>query len=147
MGCPILDSEYYESLAREGFRFIRPADSPEFTPIPQDIGDANGNQTGTSYVWTGNGGNTTVSTSTVYNAAGQVVSATDPLGNSSSTIYNEIGKPFQTTDILGNTTTTVYDDRGNVIETQYPDGTVSRTVYDVEGRVWFDFGVWHHKYK
>ncbi|MFZ2872494.1 RHS repeat-associated core domain-containing protein, partial [Zavarzinia sp.] len=108
--------------------------------------DANGNQTGTSYVWTdpsGNGGTTTVSTSTTYNAAGQVVSSTDPLGNSSSTVYNEIGKPFQTTDILGNTTTTVYDDRGNVIETQYPDGTVSRTVYDVDGRVLVSADRWN----
>ncbi|MFZ2654225.1 MAG: hypothetical protein WAX69_04870 [Victivallales bacterium] len=138
MGCRILDSEYYSALEREGFRFIHPENEAEFTPISKNIGDANGNQTGTSYVWSdpsGTGGTTTVSTSTTYNAAGQVVSSSDPLGNSSSTIYNEIGKPAQTTDILGNTTTTVYDDRGNVIETQYADGTVSRTVYDVDGRV------------
>ncbi len=99
--------------------------------------DGNGNQTGTSYLWTDPSGqlpDRMVSTSTVYNDAGQVVSTTDPNGNTSTTKYNDIGKPYQTTDILGNTTTTVYDDRGNVVETQYPDGTSSQTVYDVEGR-------------
>jgi RHS repeat-associated protein len=99
--------------------------------------DVNGNQTRTSYIWTdpsGNGGTTNVSTSRVFNSAGQVISCTDPDGNSASAVYDEMGKPFQTTDILGNTTTTVYDDRGDVIETQYSDGTVSRTVYDADGR-------------
>ena len=99
--------------------------------------DVNGNQTCTSYIWTdpsGNGGTTNVSTSRVFNSAGQVISCTDPDGNSASAVYDEMGNPFQTTDILGNTTTTVYDDRGDVIETQYSDGTVSRTVYDADGR-------------
>jgi len=42
MGCKVLDSEYYEALSREGFHFIRPEDSPEFTPISENIGDNSG---------------------------------------------------------------------------------------------------------
>ncbi len=99
--------------------------------------DGNGNQTGTSFTWINpdNGGDSrTVTTQTIYDAAGQVTRTIDPEGNQSSTVYNRIGKPVQTTDRLDNTTVTTYDARGNVIETEFADGTVTCTVYDDNGR-------------
>ena len=99
--------------------------------------DSNGNQTGASYEWINPDDGTdirTVTTRTVYNAAGQVVSTLDPENNETQTVYNLIGKPIETTDKLGNTTRTTYDARGNVIETQFPDGTLTRTAYDANGR-------------
>ncbi|UDQ98297.1 RHS repeat-associated core domain-containing protein [Lentisphaerota bacterium WC36G] len=96
--------------------------------------DGNGLQTGTSFVWNGNGSSKTITTQTVYNSADQVIRTVDPDGNVSTTEYNAIEKPVSSTDKLGNTTLTVYDARGNVVETKHADGTVSRTVYDVEGR-------------
>ena len=99
--------------------------------------DNNGNQTGTSYEWVNPDNGTdirTVTTQTVYDAAGQVTRSIDPENKETTTLYNAIGKPIETTDKLGNRTRTTYDARGNIIETEFPDGTLTRTVYDANGR-------------
>ncbi|OGV70697.1 MAG: hypothetical protein A3K18_24040 [Lentisphaerae bacterium RIFOXYA12_64_32] len=102
--------------------------------------DANGNQTSTSTTVDGQ----PLTTSTTYDAAGNVVASTDALHHTSTTVYNELGKPYKTTDTLGNTNFTEYDARGNVIETRSYQGDPSagnavltgivRTVYDANGR-------------
>ena len=106
--------------------------------------DANGNQTGTSFVWIdpNNPADTqTVTTSETYNGNGQVLTSTDEYGHISTTTYTADGQVQTSTDVLGNTTTYVYNSAGQVIETdypgdaQYPAGTISRSVYDADGRV------------
>jgi RHS repeat-associated protein len=97
--------------------------------------DANGNQTGTSYVWT-NADNqpVTVTTATIYDAAGRVTMTIDADGNTNQTFYNSLGKVDHTIDKFGNTASFVYDARGNAIQNNLADGTFTRTAYDDDGR-------------
>ncbi len=99
--------------------------------------DADGNQTGVSWQWVNPDDPAdvrTVAGHAVYDAAGQLVEAVDPDGNTSRTGYNALGKPERVTDKFGNVTEMTYDARGNLVQTLYPDGTVARTVYDENGR-------------
>lgn len=72
-------------------------------------------------------------TSYEYDANGNVITVTDPLGNITRTEYNEIGKQSATVDALGNRTEYEYDDRGHLVLTRYADGATESTVYDEEG--------------
>lgn len=96
--------------------------------------DANGNQTGTSYTWSGPGGPTNVTTTTVYDAQGRVVQTIDALGNTNRTFYNVLGKVDYAVDKLGNTNQFFYDARGNVVQTIGPDGLSTRTFFDQDGK-------------
>ena len=103
--------------------------------------DANGNATGSQYVWT-NPANPadqrTVSTINVYDKNDRLKSAAGPNG-ATTTDYDALGRPWRTTNELGGQTTTTYDVRGLPIQVQTPDGRISRTVYDAKGRaVWAD---------
>jgi YD repeat-containing protein len=58
-------------------------------------------------------------------------------GTTTTTDYNAQGQVSSTTDQYGNTTQNEYDISGNLIETVNPNGTVVRTVYDAMGRpIW-----------
>lgn len=106
--------------------------------------DENGNQFGTTSVWT-NADNPddqrTVPTSTILDANDRATSSTSPTGTS-HTDYDFLNRPFRTTDQYDRVNETVYDKRGLTIENR-SEGTdennntvwlVSQTVYDAAGR-------------
>jgi RHS repeat-associated protein len=76
-------------------------------------------------------GNTTT---TVYNAANQVVAVVDPLGNTTNFIYDGDGRQIAVVDARGNRTTTAFDPAGQV--TSVTDGLNRTTqyLYDLDGR-------------
>jgi choice-of-anchor A domain-containing protein/RHS repeat-associated protein len=107
--------------------------------------DANGRQNGTHFTWVNpaNSSNTkTLTTTTVYDDDGRVISSTDATGNSSSTQYNKAGQVVSTTNRFGGVSLSFYDSRGLLIESRSSSvsasGTsgwmVSRTSYDANGR-------------
>ncbi len=106
--------------------------------------DANGNQTGTSQIWTDPSGvlpPATLTTTTNYDANDRVTSTVDQYNKTAQTIYDAKGRVTQTIDTLGNTTSNIFDARDQVIQTTTPNGysspngpLVSDTVYDAEGR-------------
>ena len=96
--------------------------------------DPSGNQTNTSYTWTGPNGSVTVTTRIEYDAQGRVVRTFDALGNTNQTFYNALGKVDYTIDQRGNTNSFLYDAPGNVIQTIGPDGLVTRTVFNADGK-------------
>ncbi|MBL4660384.1 MAG: RHS repeat protein, partial [Alcanivoracaceae bacterium] len=63
-----------------------------------------------------------------YNAIGQMVSITDPLGNVTQYEYDALGKRTKTIDALGNTTTVTFDSNG--IITQKTDALGRITKYE-----------------
>ncbi|MEU2223331.1 DUF6531 domain-containing protein [Streptomyces sp. NPDC018347] len=69
-----------------------------------------------------------------YNAEGQVVEETDPLGHVTRTEWDEYGaQPLSVTDPLGHTTRYTYDDVGNLTELTLPDGSSARAAYNAIG--------------
>ncbi len=113
--------------------------------------DADGNQISDSYVWHDPSApndpsqDEIVTTTTVYDAAGRVISTTTGTvttlnnatlvsGVTTSTDYNAAGQVESTTDEYGQVTQYVYDADGNLIQTLYPDNTSTETIYDSEGR-------------
>jgi YD repeat-containing protein len=65
-----------------------------------------------------------------YAAGGALLSTT-------STTYNANGQVATTTDALGNITHSYYDLAGRSVRTISPDGTSSETLYDSAGRAYF----------
>ena len=57
-----------------------------------------------------------------YNAAGDLVSTTDPDDHTTTYVYNDDDELTSTTDPDGGTTTTVYDAADNVVSVTDPDG-------------------------
>ncbi len=71
-----------------------------------------------------------------------VVEILNPLATSSvytsvlsSTVYNASGQVWKTTDEYGGVTENRYDVRGNLVETISPDSSVTISTYDAQGRV------------
>jgi RHS repeat-associated protein len=96
--------------------------------------DANGNQTNTTYTWTGPGGPINVTSRTECDAQGRVTLTVDVLGNTNRTFYTSLGKVDYTVDKLGNTNRYFYDARGNVIQNTGPDNLSVRSVYNEDGK-------------
>ena len=71
---------------------------------------------------------------TWYDAAGNVVKETDPMGNATLSTYNSLGQLATATDSLGHVTTYAYDAAGE--ETAVTDalGHTTTTAYDGAGR-------------
>ncbi|GAB4190199.1 MAG: hypothetical protein Tsb002_17950 [Wenzhouxiangellaceae bacterium] len=70
-----------------------------------------------------------------YDAAGRVITVTDPMGNISRTEYNAMGKQSATIDALLRRTEYEYDARGNLIKTTYPDNSTEHQAYDTAGNL------------
>ncbi len=108
--------------------------------------DADGRVTSSSYNWV-NPSNPldvlAVTTSTAYDAAGNVISETDDNGHTTTTTYTPAGKVASTTAPNGDVTQNVYDIRGNVVESiqQSVDSSgsavslVTLSVYDADDRL------------
>lgn len=77
----------------------------------------------------------TLVTRHAYDAKGNRISTTDPMGHVTRVEYNAIGKESARIDANGNRTETDYDAIGNRIEVRHPDGTREQWRYDAEGRV------------
>ncbi len=71
-----------------------------------------------------------------YNGGGQVVSATDPLGNATVYTYDSTGDLSTITDALGHITSiTSYDPDGRPLSLTDPNGLVTTLAYDARGRL------------
>ncbi|MFE7116025.1 polymorphic toxin type 30 domain-containing protein [Streptomyces sp. NPDC057654] len=86
-----------------------------------------------------------------YNADGQVIAETDPLGHVTLTEWDGLGENrLSTTDPLGRTTRYAYDESGNLTELVLPDGSSARAEYDAGCRplevVEPGGTVWRHTY-
>ena len=77
-----------------------------------------------------NGVPTRAISTTAYDAVGNVVSTTDPRGNTTTTQYDGANRPFLVTDPLGKTTESVHDQNGNVIEAIDANGNITRNIYN-----------------
>jgi len=73
-------------------------------------------------------------TAMVYDADNNVLSSTDPNGNTTSYSYDAVDRRVTSVDPTGYTTTTVYDPAGNVIQTTDPRGNTTTTIYDADNR-------------
>ncbi len=71
---------------------------------------------------------------TGYDAAGRVVSSTDPLGGAAAYEYDLAGKLVGATDPLGHTVRIRYDERGNATGVVDPFGGLVTTSYDAMRR-------------
>ncbi|MGR9106365.1 MAG: MopE-related protein [Gammaproteobacteria bacterium] len=74
-------------------------------------------------------------TSYTYNARGEILSQSDPAGNSTAVTYDTRGNPTRITDSLGNAITIAYDNLGRPIQRTEPLGTVTRFTYDTFGNI------------
>ncbi|MFD9398220.1 RHS repeat-associated core domain-containing protein [Streptomyces sp. NPDC060011] len=68
---------------------------------------------------------------TTYDAAGNVIGQTDPLGNKTSSIYDTVGNVTESTDALGKKTGYGYDDLDRLTKITAPDGGITTLGYDV----------------
>lgn len=80
---------------------------------------------------------TPVGTGTVYGlgAAGQLLNATDPLGNTSSATWDTNFNTLSSTDELGKTTTRSFDARGNMLSETDPLGHATTYTYDTNNNL------------
>jgi RHS repeat-associated protein len=69
-----------------------------------------------------------------YDAANHKTSITDALHHVTTFTYDAAGNQVSTQDANGNTTTQQFDSNNHPIKTVYPDGTFSQTTYDGNGR-------------
>ena len=73
----------------------------------------------------------------VYDNEGQLMSTTDPSGQSTSYAYTNVAYPTDPTSMqnsLGKTTTYTYDADGNLIQAKDPATNIVSTGYDADGR-------------
>jgi RHS repeat-associated protein len=70
-----------------------------------------------------------------YDARGNVVAATDGLGNTATVERDGAGRPVATVSPGGLRTALVYDDRGRVVERRDPGGGVTRFEWSPAGRL------------
>ena len=71
-----------------------------------------------------------------YDAQGNLISSTDPLGQTVSFTYTGTDDRLASvTDANGNTTQYGYDGKGNLTSTTYADGTIESVAYDPVGNV------------
>ena len=96
--------------------------------------DANGNRLSSSTTRTKSDGSTeTLTTFYQYDAANHLVQTTNPDGSTIVNTYNAAGQKIDVTDPLGHTTHYTYDATGRITQTIYPDGTTEATSYDAAG--------------
>jgi len=69
-----------------------------------------------------------------YNSLGQVVSATDPLGNTTTSGYDQLGDLATVTDPAGRVTHYTYDTGGDRLSVTNPAGAQSQATYDYLSR-------------
>jgi YD repeat-containing protein len=72
-------------------------------------------------------------TTTSYDASGNFLSSTDPLGNTTSYVYNRFNEVLQETDADGNTTNYTYDSHGNELTMTDADGNITSYAYNSNG--------------
>jgi len=72
-------------------------------------------------------------TTNSYDAAGNLLTTTDPLGKTTSHGYNASGQLSSTTDALGHVTSYSYDGSGNLISQVDAAGTAITSTYDSNG--------------
>ncbi len=131
--------EYYDSgWKKKDIRLGQSGTTPTYITTNYDY-DANGNSTGSNYVYTDyfTQATKTVTSSTLYDANDRAYLSTDADGNSSSSTYDQLDRVITSTDSFGQVSKTIYDNRGQVIESESSYGTVTRTIYDKNGRaIW-----------
>jgi RHS repeat-associated protein len=74
-------------------------------------------------------------TATAYDAAGQVISVTDPDGQTTSYAYDPDGHLSRFTDPNGNATQYAYNGNGQQTKVTLPDGTTRSSSYDADGNL------------
>ena len=74
-------------------------------------------------------------TTTVYDALGQVVSVTDPLGAITTTYRDSAGRAYRADDALSHATLSTYDSGGNAITVTNAAGHTVTNTYDLHGRL------------
>ncbi len=94
--------------------------------------DDNGNST---KVYRAFGTSEQIETSFTYDENGNVLSQTDPNGNTRTFTYDEYGNKLTDTDPLGNTTAFTYDDLGNITSITDAMGNITSLEYDLLGRL------------
>lgn len=80
-------------------------------------------------------GGLAITTSATYNALGQILTATDPLGNVTTNRWDDRGNLLSVTDPLGQVTTFTYDDAGRVLTRTDPLGHVTTRQYSPGGQL------------
>ncbi len=68
-----------------------------------------------------------------FDAAGRMLTETDPLGHTTTHVYDNVGNEVSVTDPRGKTTTSTYDGRNRLLTTTAPDTGVTTFTYDVVG--------------
>ena len=74
-------------------------------------------------------------THTGYDAQGQSISTTDPLGRTTQTAYDALGRVHTATDPAGGVTTYIYDTRDNLETVTDSNGHTHTFTYDLANRV------------
>jgi RHS repeat-associated protein len=74
-------------------------------------------------------------TTWTYDPEDNLLTTTDPLGNTTAYTYNATRQVLTTTDAGGGTTTNAYDARGNLVSTTDPLGNATSYTYDTRGNV------------
>jgi YD repeat-containing protein len=74
-------------------------------------------------------------TTWVYDGLGDVVSVTDPAGNTTTSSYDHLGRKLSQTDPLGGATSWQYDAFGDAVKVTDPRTNASYAYYDNLGRV------------
>jgi YD repeat-containing protein len=74
-------------------------------------------------------------TTWAYDPEDNLLSTTDPLGNTTAYTYNATRQVLTTTDARGGTTTNAYDAKGNLVSTTDPLGNATAYTYDTRGNV------------
>lgn len=79
--------------------------------------------------------NKTRTTTYSYDARGDLLSTTDPVGNTTSATYDGNGNQLTSTDADGNTTTNTYDASSNLLSTTDPLRNTTSYTYDSAGNL------------
>jgi RHS repeat-associated protein len=87
-----------------------------------------------SYTQPGGSSPVNGTSTTAYNALGQVITRTDPDGNATHYAYDQIGDQVSQTNSDGGVTTTSYDADGEVLSQTGPTGAQATATYDYLGR-------------
>lgn len=91
-------------------------------------------QTLPSYTPPGSSAPITAVSNRAYNSLGQLVSATDALGNKTTYAYDQLGDTATVTDPAGGITHYTYDTNGDQLSVTNPAGAQTQATYDYLGR-------------